>query len=90
MAKCLHLGFSLEEVVQMATLGPAELIDEAKELGSLLPGTAGDLTVFRVVETPTILVDSEGNRENGKYDVEPVHCIRAGKVFSKMKLAPRN
>ena len=89
MAKCLHLGFPLEEVVRMATLGPAELIDEARELGSLLPGTVADLTVFRVLETRTRLTDSEGNSEIGAYDIEPVHCIRAGKVFSKMKRAPR-
>lgn len=89
MAKCLHLGFTIEEVVRMATLGPAELIDEAKELGSLSPGTVADLTVFRVVATPTTLDDSEGNSETGRKDIEPVHCIRAGKVYSQMKRAPR-
>jgi dihydroorotase len=89
MAKCLHLGFSLEEVVKMATLGPAELIGEAKELGSLLPGTAADLTIFRVVDKPTVLTDSEGNSETGSVDVEPVHCVRAGRLFSKMKIPPR-
>jgi dihydroorotase len=89
MAKCLHLGFSLEEIVKMATLGPAELIDAGKELGSLLPGTAADLTIFRVVEARTVLTDSEGNSETGQWDVEPVHCVRAGKVFSTMKIPPR-
>src|SRR5262249_827995 len=89
LAKCLHLGYSLEEVVRMATPGPAELIDEGKELGSLLPGTVADLTLFRVVDAPTELTDSEGNRETGKWDVEPVHCVRAGQVISEMKHPPR-
>ena len=35
------------------------------------------------------IVVMTGNSETGKHDVEPVHCIRAGKVFSEMKLAPR-
>ncbi len=90
LAKCLHLGYALEEVVKMATLGPAELIDEGKELGSLLPGTVADLTIFRVVETPTVLTDSEGNRETGKWDVEPVYCIRAGQVIENMKIPRRD
>jgi dihydroorotase len=89
MAKMLHLGFSLEEVVEMTTLGPAKLIGREKELGSVLPGTAADLTLFRVVEAPTVLTDSEGKSEMGKWDVEPVHCVRAGKVISEMKLPPR-
>lgn len=90
LAKCLHLGYSLEDVVKMATLGPATLIDEGRELGSLLPGTVADLTIFRVVETATMLTDSEGNSETGQRDVEPVHCIRAGEVISAMKAAPRS
>jgi dihydroorotase len=89
LAKGLHLGYALDEVVKLATLGPAELIGAGKELGSLLPGTVADLTVFRVVEAPTVLTDSEGNSETGKWDVEPVHCIRAGQVFSQMKIPSR-
>ena len=61
----------------------------AKELGSLLPGSEADLTIFRLMEAPTVLTDSEDKSEIGKWDVEPVHCVRAGRVFSKMKIPPR-
>lgn len=88
MAKFLHLGLSLPEVVKISTLGPARLIDEERELGSLSPGTVADLTVFRVVDKKVVLIDSLNNRENGSRDVEPVHCIRAGKVISDMKIPP--
>ncbi len=89
MAKFLHLGDSIEDIVRMATLGPAQLIDQGFDLGSLELGTVADLTVFRVVETPTVLTDSLGNSETGNRDVEPVYCIRAGKLISDMSVAPR-
>jgi dihydroorotase len=88
MAKFLHLGFSLPEIVKIATLGPARMIDEERELGSLSTGTVADLTVFRVVEKQVVLTDSLGNRETGQRDIEPVHCIRAGKVISDLKIPP--
>jgi len=88
MAKFLHLGWSLPEVVTTATVGPARLIGEERELGSLSPGTVADVTLFRVVDKRTVLTDSLGNSETGSRDVEPVHCIRAGKVFSDLKIPP--
>ena len=89
MAKCLHLGYSLADVVDRATLGPARMIDDENELGSLSPGTVADLTVFRIVDAPTVLTDSLGKIEVGSRDVEPVHCIRAGGVISEVRLPPR-
>ena len=86
--KFLHLGDSLAQVVKTATLGPAELIDEGKELGSLSAGTVADLTIFRVVEQQTVLTDSLGNSETGDRDIQPAHCIRAGKLISDMKIPP--
>ncbi len=88
MAKLLHLGYALPEIVKVSTLGPARLIDEEKELGSLSPGTVADLTLFRVVDKKVVFTDSLKNSENGTRDIEPVHCIRAGKVISEMKIPP--
>ena len=88
MAKYLHLGYTLPELVRMTTLGPAELIDEPKELGSLSPGTVADLTLFRFADQKTTLTDSLGIAETAERDVQPVHCIRAGIVISEMKIPP--
>ncbi|MDA9763742.1 amidohydrolase/deacetylase family metallohydrolase [Opitutales bacterium] len=88
MAKYLHLGYTLTELVQMTTLGPAELIDEPKELGSLSPGTVADLTLFRIADQALTLTDSVGLSETADHDIQPVHCIRAGKAISDMKIPP--
>lgn len=89
MAKLLHLGYPIEEVVKLSTLGPAELIGQGCELGSLEPGSVADVTLFRIVEAPTVLTDSLGNSEIGRWDVQPVHCIRSGRVIDDMKIPPR-
>lgn len=88
MAKYLHLGYTITELVQMTTLGPAEMIDEPEELGSLSPGTVADLTLFRIADQKTTLTDSRGISEIADHDIQPVHCIRAGKVISELKIPP--
>ena len=44
MSKFLGLGFSLEQVVAMATVNPAKVINRAKNLGTLHIGAPGDVS----------------------------------------------
>jgi dihydroorotase len=69
MAKFLHLGFDLNEVIRLSTNSPAELIYRDHEFGSLKPGMSADITLFRVIDGEFDLSDAEGNVE------------RAGKMF---------
>lgn len=80
MAKFLHLGFSLAEVVRLSTVGPARCIGREGELGSLLPGRSADITLFRVEEGSFTLVDAEKKAEKGTRMLRPVYCVRGGKV----------
>jgi len=80
MAKFLHLGLSLPEVVRLVTLGPADAIGRAEEFGTLRPGACADITVFRVLDGPVEYVDSEGASEQGTVDLAAVHTVRAGKL----------
>lgn len=80
MAKFLHLGFSLSEVVRLSTLGPSQCIGKDEEFGSLLPGRSADVTLFAVDEGEYTLVDSEKRAEQGSRMIRPVYCIRAGEV----------
>ena len=81
MAKFLHLGLSLPEVVRLATLGPATAIGRAEEFGTLRPGACADITVFRVLDGPVTYVDSEGASEQGTVDLAAVHTVRAGRLI---------
>lgn len=49
MSKYLMLGMTLEEILTAVTRTPATLLHRAS-LASLAPGTAADLTIFRVID----------------------------------------
>src|SRR5690606_38561318 len=50
MAKFLHLGLDLSEVVRLSTASPAQLINRDHEIGTLHNGLEADITIFRVLE----------------------------------------
>lgn len=83
MAKFLHLGFDLPEVVRLSTLSPAQLIGREDAFGSLRTGLAADITLFRVVEGEFTLTDAERRSEQARQIIEPVATVRAGEVVKE-------
>ena len=65
MSKFLALGFTLEQVVTMATLNPAAVIERVEGLGTLQPGAPGDVSVLERVDGPVSFVDSFGAPRSG-------------------------
>ncbi|MBI1294325.1 amidohydrolase/deacetylase family metallohydrolase [bacterium] len=63
MAKFLHLGFDLPEVIRLSTLSPAQLMHKDHEVGSLEPGRRADITLFHLVEGQFPLTDAERKTE---------------------------
>jgi len=63
MAKFLHLGFDLPEVIRLSTLSPAQLMHKDHEVGSLEPGRRADITIFHLVEGKFPLTDAERKTE---------------------------
>ena len=80
MAKFLHLGLSLPEVIRLSTQSPAQLIGWDDRLGSLAIGREADITLFRVVEGDFEFTDSEGAKEKATRDLEVLSTVRAGKT----------
>ena len=58
MSKFMGLGFTLEQVVAMATSNPAKVINRAAKLGSLQVGAPGDVAIMELVEGDVSFVDS--------------------------------
>src|SRR5690349_24381538 len=52
MSKFIGLGFTLEQVVAMATVNPARVIGKVAKLGTLQVGAPADLSLLDVVEGP--------------------------------------
>jgi dihydroorotase len=80
-SKLLHLGLPLPAVVRRVTTTPAACIGRAGELGTLAPGAAADVSVFRLAEGEWTFRDSSLQEETGSVRLAPVAVVRAGRVF---------
>jgi len=83
MSKFLNLGFSLEDVVAMATINPARVIDRVDKLGTLQPGAPADVAILELIEEPVKFVDTRGNQRTGTRWLKPVQTVRAGRPFGR-------
>jgi len=83
MSKFLGLGFTLEQVIAMATINPAKVINRAPKLGTLQIGAPGDVAIMELVEGPVAFVDTRNNARNGKAHLKPVQTVTAGVAFGR-------
>ncbi len=83
MSKFLGLGFTLEQVVAMATINPAKIINRAPKLGTLQVGAPGDVAIMELVEGPVSFVDTRNNARNGGAYLKPVQTVTAGVPFGR-------
>ena len=83
MSKFLALGYSLEEVVAMATTAPAKVIDRAPGIGTLKIGAPADVAIMELVEGPVTFVDTRGNKRDGKAYLKPVQTVINGVPFGR-------
>src|SRR5690349_15185595 len=56
MSKFLNMGFTLEQVVAMATVNSARVIDRLPKLGTLQVGAPGDVSLLEIVDGPVEFV----------------------------------
>jgi dihydroorotase len=88
MSKFLGLGFSLEQVVAMATINPAKIINRAPKLGTLQVGAPGDVAVMELVEGPVEFVDTREHKRPGRAFLKPVQTVTGGVPFGRPYNAP--
>ena len=88
MSKFLGLGFTLDQVVAMATVNPAKIINRLPKLGTLQIGAPGDVAIMDLVEGPVTFVDTRNNTRSGKAYLKPVQTVTAGVPFGRPYNAP--
>ena len=88
MSKFLAMGFSLEQVVSMATSAPAKIINRAPKIGTLQLGAPGDVAIMDLVEGPVTFVDTRNNKRDGKLLLKPVQTVINGVPFGKPYQSP--
>ncbi|HEU5293797.1 MAG TPA: amidohydrolase/deacetylase family metallohydrolase [Burkholderiaceae bacterium] len=88
MSKFLNMGFTLEQVITLATSAPARVIGRVPRLGTLQTGAPADIAVFELVEGPVSFVDTRNNKRDGKVYLKPSATIAGGVVFGRPYQAP--
>ena len=88
MSKFLNMGFSLNDVVSMATEKPARVIDREDKLGTLKVGAPADLSIMELVEGPVEFVDTVKNLRRGDKYLKPVQTVKAGRPYGRPFPAP--
>jgi len=88
MSKFMGLGFTLDQVVAMATVAPAKIINRDPKLGTLQVGAPGDVAIMQLVEGPVSFVDTRNNKRDGKAYLKPVQTVRGGIAFGRPYSSP--
>jgi dihydroorotase len=84
MAKLMALGFSLNQVIEMATANAARLLGRANELGTLRVGEPADLSVLRIEERQWQAVDSQKGTIPAHKALLPVYAIRGDAIYEPL------
>lgn len=77
LSKFTDIGMSLEDVLDTATIRPAELIGRP-ELGTMAPGTPADIGIFRWKEKEIPYRDLAGHTFTGSHILVPMMTFRDG------------
>ena len=88
MSKFMAIGFTLEQVVAMATIAPAKIINRAPKIGTLQLGAPGDVAIMELAEGPVTFVDTRGNTRDGKLLLKPLQTVINGVPFGRPYQAP--
>jgi len=81
MAKLMALGFSLNQVIEMATVNAAKLLGRTGELGTLTLDHPAELSVLRLEEREWKAVDSQKGTIPAHHTITPVYAIRGEMIY---------
>src|SRR5215472_7781496 len=86
LSKFLHMGLTLEQVIERATANPARTFGFPKGLGTLHEGAEADIAVLSVAEGDFDFVDSLGTHRIGHRKLVPVATVKAGRIYGSASI----
>jgi dihydroorotase len=84
MAKLMALGFSLNQVVEMATANAAKLLGRAGQLGTLRAGDSAEISVLKIEDREWQALDSQKGMIPAKQTITPVYAIRGDMIYEPL------
>lgn len=86
LSKFLHLGLTLDQVIERAATNPANTFGFPKGLGTLKPGAMADVAVFQLAEGLFEFTDAQGAKRTGNRKLAPVATVKAGKIYGSASI----
>jgi dihydroorotase len=86
MAKLMALGFSLTQVVEMATVNAARLLKRTNEMGTIRIGDPAEISVLKVEEREWKAVDSQKGSIPAYRAIVPVYGIRGESIYEPLPI----
>ena len=84
MAKLMALGFSLNQVVGMATENAARLLGRAHEMGTLRIRQPAEISVLRLTDREWTAIDSQKGTIPARQALVPVYAIRGDTIYEAL------
>ena len=81
MGRFMAVGYSVEDMVRMATVNAAKALGMEDDLGAIAVGREADISVLEVVNGRWKFIDTVQKVFTGEKALAPVLTIRAGEVF---------
>ena len=81
MTRFLAMEFTMDQVVAMSTINPANAIGEGGRLGTLEVGRQADISVLGIEEGDWVVHDVVGGSKRTEKAVVPVLTVKKGQVF---------
>jgi dihydroorotase len=84
MAKLIALGFTLNQVIEMATANAARLLGRSGELGTLKIGAPAEISVLKIEDREWQAVDSQKGTIPAHQAITPVYAIRGDVIYEPL------
>jgi len=82
MSKFMAVGYTLQDVVRMASVNAAKAIGLQDQVGAIAVGREADLSIFDAVTGKWKFTDTKEVPFTGEKALVPVQTVRAGALFS--------
>src|SRR5947207_15938295 len=82
--EAMALGFTLNQVVEMATVNAAKLLGRNDDLGLIRVGSPADISVLRLEEREWNAVDSQKGTIIARRALMPVYAIRGDTIHERL------
>lgn len=86
LSKFMHLGMTLEQVIERATKNPANTFGFPQGLGTLKPGSEGDVAVFKLEQGDFVLFDSVKQSRVVHRRLLPVATVKSGRIYGSASI----